>query len=64
MKLLELNLLEIDYLKKIGNQHHIYLSGKIFKKKPIGDWSLYDEYGNLLKCSSYNDLFRSAEEKI
>lgn len=42
MKLLELTLLEIDYLKPSGNGfHEIYLSGQMMKGNPIGIWKRY-----------------------
>lgn len=62
MKLLELTLLEVDYLKKVNDHYQIYLSGKIFKGKPIEKWCLYDNNGALIKQDYYDNLFNKNGE--
>ncbi len=43
MKLLELTLLDIDYLRPSAHGHQIYLSGQLMRGKPIGIWTKIDK---------------------
>lgn len=60
MKKLELFLTEVDYLKPSRDGYVIYLSGQLFRGKPIGIWKKIDN--GIVISGSYSELVN--EEKL
>lgn len=49
MKLIELTLLEIDYLRPYMNGHRVYLSGQLMHGKPVHMWKKFEENGKIIE---------------
>ncbi len=56
MKLLEHNLIEIDYCRPIPGGLRIYLSGQILHSKPVGVWYKIDNTGNIIEKLEGSEL--------